>query len=118
MPELLAFKNVAEVNLNHGHRQGAQGVQNRNGRMRIRGCIEDERARRLPRLLDPAHKFALVVRLPEINLHAGGASLLPEQPLYIRQRLPAIDLRLPFADKIQIRPLRMKTRFMGSSTIS
>ena len=68
--------------------------------MRIRRGIEDERTCRMPRLLYPADKLALMIRLPEIDLQTGGLSLLLKAQLYIRQRLFAVNLRLPLADEI------------------
>ncbi len=72
----------------------------------------------MPRLLYPANKLALMIRLAEIDLQTGGLSLLLKAQLYIRQRLFAVNLRLPLADEIQIWAIEDEDRLHWVSVIS
>ena len=68
MPKFLAFENVAQVDLDNGNGECAQGIQNRDGGVGIGGRIENERQGGVARLLNPADQLAFVVGLAEIDL--------------------------------------------------
>src|SRR5580700_6076797 len=111
MTELLALVHVGDVTLNQRQAGTLDGVVQSHRRMRERPGIE-HRADRLPgfdrrsRFLDPVDQLALVIRLLEVDVKAQRGRRVGAQLLDISQRSRPVHLRLPGAQKIQIRPIQ------------
>ncbi len=98
MTEFFTLEYVAEMNFDNRQRECTQSIQDRDGSVRVRARIENKRGCRLPRFLNPADQFALVIRLAEIDLKTRNRGLLAQALLYGGQSLTAINLRLAFPD--------------------
>ena len=102
MPEAFASEDVAKVNLNNRDGECAKGIQNGHGCVSVGASIQDQSARRIPRLLYPVNEDAFVIGLAEFDFETGFGGLLFQALLDLRERRGPIDIGLAIADKIKI----------------
>ena len=128
MAKIVARKDVADVDLDHRHRDRRNGVADRDRGVRVAAGIEHHAGGFLGAgLVDPVDQLALMVRLPEFERERVALCRLATQALEVGQRRAPIGLRLAGAEQIEIRavedvdglrhgpPARWVSRFIGTS---
>lgn len=100
--ELLAGLGIGEVHLDDGDADGADGVAQGHGGMRIGAGVEDYPGRPGARVVQGVDQRALVVRLGRAQFQAQLSGQAVQARLDLRQRELAIDARLAFAEQVQI----------------
>ena len=96
MPKLLARVDVGEMNFNHRHIAGGNGIAQRNAGVRVPGGVYYRNVRRTGGILNPRDQFAFVIGLAKLNLGAPFR-LRTHGGLDVRQRGGAVNFRLPLA---------------------
>lgn len=85
---------------------GGDGVANGHAGMRITTGIKNNGAMKPPGFLDLIDEDPFNVGLEKFNANFVGRGSLPNERLDVLKGLLAINLRLPFAQKIQVRSIQ------------
>src|SRR3954464_463841 len=102
------------MDLNCRDRDGRNRVAQGYAGMGVRCSIEDYDVRVAFGFLDPCHQFSLEVGLPELDVHPCLPGLFPDLPFDICQGVPAINLRFPGSQQIEIGSIEEKDVHEGA----
>jgi kynureninase len=78
-------------------------VENSDRSVRVTGRVDDDASGRTPGALDHRYQFALEIRLSEVYRDTERVGPFVTHRLDIRERLMAINMRLPHAQHVQVR---------------
>src|SRR5262249_7556538 len=99
MAKTLARKNVADMDFDHRHRDGRDRVADCNRGVRVGTRVDDDTGGFLGgSLLDRVHDFALVVRLPKLDLQLVPPGGFAAKLFHVPQCRAAIGFRLARAE--------------------
>lgn len=97
-----AGKHVRQMDLDDRYGKGPDRIMHGYGRVRVGGRIDDKSVRGSAGLLNPVHKNALVIALPEIHRKAEVLRRLAGQLFDVRERRAAVLIGFPGAEQVQI----------------
>ena len=103
--EGFALVDVGDVHFENWKFAGLQRIHDRDRGMRERRRIDDDASDGLARLVDPVDELMLGVALLEADREAEFAGKRPALRLDVREGLVAVDMRLAFAEQVQIWPV-------------
>jgi len=109
MAEFFAFVGVGQMDLNNRNGNRFDRIVQRDGGMRVRTRVEQNRLRtHRMRLVQPIDQMAFMVGLAEINVEPQGLRLIVQPPSNIVERIGAINLRLARAEQVEVRSVKDK----------
>ena len=103
--EGLAAVDVRDVHLDDRGVDDGDRVPDGDGRMRVGSGVDDDPGHALAQLVDGIDDLPLVVALAEVKLEASLLSRLQAQPTHVVEGFRSVDLGLPFAEEVEVRPL-------------
>ena len=105
VPEFLAGVNIGEMNFDGGDADGGDGIPKSDAGMGVGGGVDNEDAEATFGLLDPSDQLSFEVGLSELDLGSRLERLFPDLSLDFSQSGMAVNLWLPLAEQVQVRPV-------------
>ena len=90
------------MHLYQGFIEGPQRVEQRNRGVAVGAGVQDEPGETAGDFLNPGDEFAFAVALSTLDLNSESGRLVAAHRLDIGERRPAIDVRLPPPEQVQV----------------